>query len=86
LQDDDRPTLKQYFARFGCKGFKDFFTWLMKTVKPIRLTGAHHKSLIDQDRIDQSKYKIKDGEDIKEIDIDFLQVCKEGLGSFITLI
>ena len=58
----------------------------MNTIKPIRLTGANYKSLIDQDRIDQSKYKIKDGEDFKEIDIGFLQVCKEGLGSFITLI
>ncbi len=86
LKDDNRPTLELYFAKYGCIGFQDFFNWLMKTVKPIRLTGAHHKFLIEQEGIDQLKYKIKYARGTEEVDIAFLLVCKEALVSFLTLI
>lgn len=85
LKNDTRPTLKKYFKKYGCLGFKDYFNWLINSVKPIRLTGAHHQALIEQDKILEGRYKVKYKDGIKDTPIGFLDACNIGVSSFITL-
>ncbi len=85
LKNDTRPTLKKYFKKYGCLGFKDYFNWLINNVKPIRLTGAHHQALIEQDKILEGIYKVKYKDGIKDTPISFLNACNIGVSSFITL-
>ncbi len=80
-----RLSLKDYIQKYNCLGFRDFFNWLMTSVKPIRLTGAHHEKLIEQDKLLEGKYKVMYGTDIKETHIGFLNACNIGVSSFITL-
>ncbi|MEJ2250369.1 MAG: hypothetical protein P8Y97_12045 [Candidatus Lokiarchaeota archaeon] len=78
-------SLKAYIQKYGCQGFRDFFDWLMTSVKPIRLTGAHHQKLIEQDKLLEGKYKVMYGTNIQETPIGFLNACSIGVSSFITL-
>lgn len=86
LKKDRRRTLKKYIKNYGCAGFQDFFDWLMKQIKPIRLTGAHHLPLIKQDSISNYKYKIKYKKGIKEVNLGFLEACKTGIIFFLNFI
>ncbi len=85
LINDNRPTLKEYFEKYECLGFKDYFNWLMNNVKPIRLTGVHHQALIEQDKILEYIYKVKYKDGIKDTLIGFLDACNVDVFSFITL-
>ncbi len=86
LLNDPRPTLKDYFEKYNFSGFQDFFHWLMNSVKPIRLTGAHHQAVIEQDKISEGNYKIKYRDGIKDTHIGYLDACSVSIASFITLI
>lgn len=85
LRNDTRPTLKDYFERYECLGFKDYFNWLINSVKPIRLTGAHYQALIEQDKILEGVSKIKYRDGLRDTPIGFLAACNIGVSSFITL-
>ncbi|MHA1249386.1 MAG: hypothetical protein ACTSRP_05285 [Candidatus Helarchaeota archaeon] len=86
LKKDARPTLKRYIEKYNCQGFNDFFAWLMKEIKPIRLTAAHHQPFIEQEKIQENKYLIKYNEEIKEVDINFLKECNKFLSDIIKTI
>jgi len=85
LSPDNRPTLKEYFRKYGCNGLKDFFNWLMTQIKPIRITGAHHMMVIEQENLANYKFKIKYKKGIQDVNIGFIEACRTGLTSFITL-
>ena len=86
LLKDDRLSLSDYIAKYGCQGFDDFFKWLMGQIKPIRLTGAHHQSIIKQLKISENKYNIKYKEGTKDVHIGFLRACNAFLSSILTTI
>jgi len=58
----------------------------MNNVKQIRLTGAHHQALIEQDKISEYIYKVKYKDGIKDTPNGFLDAFNVDVSSFITLI
>ena len=83
-----RPSLKGYLYKYQQENIYSFYEYLIKSIKPIRLTGAHYSFLIEQNKEDLKKgiVKIKVGKKEENHRIEYLMEIQRLLYSYLTLI
>lgn len=82
------PSLKGYLNKYQQEDISSFYEYLIKSIKPIRITGAHYSFLIEQNKKDLKEgiVKIKVGRKEENHRIEYLMEVQRLLYSYLTLI